>query len=82
VTDRTTGYAATAKLERELALRGTVHLEGLRYRATVAQAGATYFEAWTDTLPFVYGRPSTTLEGALDNLETAVREAERRRQAS
>ena len=72
----------TPRLERELARRGTAQLAGLRYRATVAQAGGSYFEAWTDSLPFVYGRPASTLEGALDNLETAVREAEARRQVS
>jgi hypothetical protein len=76
------GYRATPKLERELARHGTAQVEGGRYRATVAQAGPTYFEAWTDSLPFVYGRPSSTLQGALDNLEAAVREAETRRQAS
>jgi hypothetical protein len=82
VSERFQGYKATPKLERELARRGAAQLEGGRYRATVAQAGSTYFEAWTDSLPFVYGRPSSTLQGALDNLEAAVREAEARRRAS
>ena len=75
-------YKATPKLERELTRTGTVSLEGGPYRATVLTAGLGYFEAYTDTLPFVYGRPAGTLQGALDNLETAVREAEERRRAS
>jgi hypothetical protein len=72
------GYHATEAQERELARAGTVSLEGGRYRATVVTAGLGSFEAYTDTLPFVYGRASGTLQGALDNLEAAVREAEQR----
>jgi hypothetical protein len=48
----------------------------------VARAGLRHFEKWTDSHPFVYGRPASTLEGARDNLEAAVREAEARRRAS
>ena len=40
------------------------------YRATIARAGRWY-EAWTDSLPFVYGRPSETAQGALDSLDEA-----------
>jgi hypothetical protein len=76
------GYVATAKLERELARYGTAALEGGRYRATVASAGPGYYEAWTDSIPFVYGRPASTLQGALDALEEAVRQTEEQRQAS
>jgi hypothetical protein len=79
-TDR--GYTATPELERELARTGQISLEGGRYRATIASAGPAYFEGWTDSLPFVYGRPSSTLQGALDNLEEAVGEAEAKRRAS
>lgn len=68
-----TRYTATPKLERELGRNGQVSLDGGPYRATVATAGPGYFEAWTDTLPFVYGRPSSTLQGALDNLDEQVR---------
>jgi hypothetical protein len=75
-------YIATPRLERELARTGTVSLDGGRYRATVITAGLGTFEAYTDTLPFVYGRPAGTLQGALDNLEAAVRAAERARSAS
>jgi hypothetical protein len=82
VTDRWAGYTATPELERELARHGTAQLAGGRYRATVATAGKNYYEGWTDSLPFVYGRPAKTLQGALDNLEAAVREADARRQAS
>ena len=70
------GYVATPKLLRDLARSGRVLLEGGRYRATVASAGPDYFEAWTDTAPFVYGRPSRTLQGALDSLEELVRDTE------
>ncbi len=76
------GYVATPKLERELARKGTAALEGGRYRATVASAGPGYYEAWTDSVPFVYGKSSATLQGALDALEEAVRQAERERQVS
>jgi len=76
------GYVATGKLERELARYGTASLEGGRYRATVASAGPGYFEAWTDSVPFVYGRPSATLQGALDALDEAVKQTEQERQAS
>jgi hypothetical protein len=79
---RTGPYKATPKLERALARDSQASLEGGPYRATVATASPGYFEAWTDSLPFAYGRPSTTLQGALDNLEAAVREAEERRRAS
>jgi hypothetical protein len=75
-------YAATPKLERELARTGTVSLDGGPYRATVITAGLGYFEAYTDSLPFVYGRPAGTLQGALDNLDRAVRAAKAERQAS
>jgi hypothetical protein len=76
------GYRATPKLARELAREGQASLEGGRYRATVACSGSNYFEAWTDSIPFVYGRPSTTLQGALDSLEEAVRQADEARRAS
>ncbi len=76
-----TTYEATPELERELARAGQVSLTGGRYAATVATAGAEYYEAWTDSQPFVYGRPSGTLQGALDNLELAVREADEARRA-
>jgi hypothetical protein len=68
----------THKLERELSRRGTASLEGGRYRATVARAGVDHFEAWTDSLPFVYGRPSATLQGALDSLEERYQALEER----
>ena len=70
-----TGYRATPKLERELARTGTVSLTDGPYRATVITAGLGYFEGYTDSLPFVYGRPAGTLQAALDNLEAAVRAA-------
>ena len=73
-----TGYPVTAKLERELARHGTAQRTGGRYPATVARAGNRHFEAWTDSLPFIYGRPAATLQGALDALEAAVFEAESR----
>ena len=82
MTRRAQGYQATPKLERELAHTGHALLEGGRYRATVVSTGSSYFEAWTESQPFVYGRPSPTLQGALDNLEAAVREAESERRAS
>jgi hypothetical protein len=82
VIERLEGYQATQELERELERTGTAALEGGRYRATVARAGSRHYEAWTDSLPFVYGRPSSTLEGALDNLERQVREAKAGRQES
>ncbi len=75
-------YKATPKLERELAREGQASLTTGPYRATVATAGAGYFEAWTDALPFIYGRPSDTLQGALDNLHAAVLAAEADRRAS
>lgn len=77
----TKGYQATPKLEREIAKRGQISLRGGRYAASVVSAGPNYFEGYTDSTPFVYGRPSTTLQGALDNLEAAVREAEASRRA-
>jgi hypothetical protein len=80
MTDR--GYNATSKLERELARNGTAQLTGGRYPATIARAGLSYFECWTDRAPFVYGWPGRTIQEALDNLEAAVREAEARRRAS
>jgi hypothetical protein len=76
------GYTATPALERELARSGTAQLAGGRYPATIASSGLSYFECWTDALPFVYGRPSRTIQGALDNLEAAVRDVEARRRAS
>lgn len=76
-------YKATPELEREVARRGKASLEGGRYRASIAAlVSLRYFEAWTDSKPFVYGDPATTLQGALDNLDAAVREAEERRRAS
>ena len=66
-------YKATPKLERELAREGRASLEGGKYRATVVTSGAGYYEAWTDNLPFVYGRPGSTLQEALDNLDEQVR---------
>jgi hypothetical protein len=76
-------YTATPKLERELARTGTVSLDGGRYRATVAAiVTLSYFEAWTESQPFVYGRPASTLQAALDNLEAAVREAEAERRSA
>jgi hypothetical protein len=79
---RSNGYVATPKLARELARNGTASFDAGRYRATVASAGPTYYEAWTDTAPFVYGKPSTTLQGAIDALEDAVRQAESHRRES
>ena len=76
------GYLASPDLERALARDGQASLQGGRYRAAVASAGPGYYEAWTDSLPFVYGRASSTLQGALDNLEQAVCEAESKRKAS
>jgi hypothetical protein len=70
-------YKATPKLARELARTGQVSLTDGPYRATVLSAGPSYFEAYTDSQPFVYGRPSSTLQGALDNLDAAVRDAQR-----
>lgn len=60
-------------MERELARTGTLSFVDGPYRATVISAGHEYFEAYTDDLPFRYGRPARTLQEALDNLETAVR---------
>lgn len=82
MSDQTQGYRATPELERELADRGQASVRGGRYAATIISAGPGYFEAYTDSQPFVYGRPSSTLQGALDNLEERVREAEAKRQAS
>lgn len=79
---RHTGYTATPELERELRRAGTISLDSGRYRASVITAGLGYYEAYTDSLPFVYGRPASTLQGALDNLETAVRAVEEQRRAS
>jgi hypothetical protein len=70
------GYKATPALERELEARGTAWLEGGRYRATVVRS-VRYFEAWTDTQPFVYGRPAESLQAALDNLEEQFADRER-----
>ena len=70
------GYRATPELERRLERERQVSLTGGRYAATVAKAGSIY-EAWTDTLPFVYGRPAPTLEAALDSLEERYRDVER-----
>jgi hypothetical protein len=69
---RDESYKATPKLERELARTGQVSLTGGPYRATVITAGLGYYEAYTDSLPFVYGRPAGTLQGALDNLHAVV----------
>jgi hypothetical protein len=82
VTDRTRAYQSSSGLERELADHGTAQLTGGRYPVTIARAGLSYYECWTDTLPFVYGRPGRTIQEALDNLEVAVREVDVRRQAS
>jgi hypothetical protein len=82
VTDRRTGYTTIPKLERDLARHGTAQLTGGRYPATIARAGLSYFECWTDRAPFVYGRPGRTIQEALDNLEAAVCEAEAQRRAS
>ena len=60
-------YVASPELERRLNDEREVQLAGGSYRATVARAGRWY-EAWTDELPFAYGRPSATLEDALDSL--------------
>ena len=65
-------YRATPKLERELARTGHVSLTDGPYRVTVITAGLGSYEAYTDSLPFVYGRPAGTLQGALDNLDAAV----------
>ena len=73
--------AATGKTRHELKGHGS-WVEGIALSPDgkqVATAGHGYFEAWTNSLPFVYGRPGSTLQGALDNLDIAVRaEAERR----
>lgn len=67
------GYRATPEIERELARSGTFSFVEGPYRATVISTGPEYFEAYTDDLPFRYGRPARTLQRALDNLESAVR---------
>ncbi len=78
----TTSYKATPKLESELRRTGTVSLDSGRYRATVITSGLGHYEAYTDSLPFVYGRPAGSLQAALDNLEAAVRTLEEQRRAS
>ncbi len=75
----TLGYRATPEHERELRSTGTISFEGARYRATVITSGLGHYEAYTDSLPFIYGRPAGSLQGALDNLETAVQAAEPKR---
>lgn len=82
MTEQPKGYQATPELERELAGKGQASLRGGRYVATVVSAGRGYFEAYTDSQPFVYGLPASTLQGALDNLEGAVCKAEAQRRAS
>jgi hypothetical protein len=70
-------YRATAELERALESRREVLLTGGRYKATVVCVTSTYFEAWTETLPFVSGRAQATLQAALDDLEARVSAVER-----
>jgi hypothetical protein len=65
-------YRAGPEIERELAKERSVTISGGRYRATVARAGSTY-EAWTESLPFVYGRQAPSLQGALDSIEERYR---------
>lgn len=65
-------YKATPELEVRLAREREVSLRGGRYSATVARVGRVY-EAWTDDLPFVYGKPADSLQGALDSLEQEYR---------
>jgi hypothetical protein len=79
--DEALPYRATPELERRLAREREVQLTGGRYRATVARAGRWY-EAWTDSLPFVYGRPSESLQGALDSLDEEWRRVTEERRAS
>jgi hypothetical protein len=68
---------ATAELECALVDRQEVLLTGGRYQATIVRVASTYFEAWTETPPFVYGRMWTTIQEALDDLDARVRAAER-----
>lgn len=77
-----TAYKATPDLERELQRHGQVSLQGGAYRLTIARGGPSYYEAWTDSLPFVYGPPATTLQGALDALDEVWRTANDERRAS
>jgi hypothetical protein len=61
-------YRASPALERALATHRSVTISGGRYRLTIARAGSSY-EAWTESLPFVYGRQASSLQGALDSIE-------------
>lgn len=54
-------------MNRLISESGSISLEGGLYRATVAVSARTY-EAWTESLPFVYGRARSTLAGALESL--------------
>ena len=67
-------YQAAPEIERQLLLDRTVTIRGGRYSATVARAGPNYYEAWTESPPFVYGRSASTLQGALDSLEERYRD--------
>ena len=61
------GYKATGAIERDLEAHGQVLLEGGPYSASVVKSAAAY-EAWTESRPFLYGSPSSGLQGALDDL--------------
>ena len=62
---------ATATLEREREVCGQLFLEGGPYRASVARSLRTY-EAWTESQPFLYGRPADSAQGALYDLHRQV----------
>ena len=47
--------------------RDVLFLEGGSYRASLARSLRTY-EAWTESQPFLYGRPFDSAQGALDDL--------------
>jgi hypothetical protein len=76
VQDTQAGYRAAAELEGALEGRREVLLTGGRYQATIVRVTSTYYEAWTETPPFVYGRARSTLQEALDDLEARVSAAE------
>jgi hypothetical protein len=65
-------YRASPALERALATHRSVTISGGRYTVTIVRAGSIY-EAWTESLPFVYGRQASSLQGALDALEERYR---------
>ena len=66
-------YRATETIERELATYPQVNITGGRYVAAVTRVGKALYEAWTDSVPFVYGPAGSTLQEALDGLEEEFR---------